>query len=191
MVPLPRFRLVTRALVVPGLLGLLAVAPLDDERPDFWLVLERAKRKTPGSPVPIGAACGMFLIISAGLYAAESRTKQLVEQSQEKDRLESTEKIIAATGEQARANAQTQTTQTDNAEPAPISDDANDRPWTGGFTGRYRLGPEEAQARIVIITDYQCPDCRRVEVDEQPATDPIARRLNQARQRQQWQSRCS
>ncbi len=41
----------------------------------FWLILERAKRKTPGSPVPIGAACGMFLIISAGLYAAESRTK--------------------------------------------------------------------------------------------------------------------
>lgn len=131
----------------------------------FWLVLERAKRKTPGSLLPIGAACGMFLIVSAGLFAAESRTKQLVEQSQEKDRRESTEKIIAATSEQARAGSKTQTAQTDNAEATPISDDANDRPWTGGFKGRYRLGPEEAQARIVIITDYQCPDCRRVEGD--------------------------
>lgn len=31
------------------------------------------------------------------------------------------------------------------------------------FTGRYRLGPEKAPLRIVMITDYQCRDCRRVE----------------------------
>lgn len=32
-----------------------------------------------------------------------------------------------------------------------------------GFTGRYRHGPERALARIVLFSDYQCPDCRRVE----------------------------
>jgi len=52
----------------------------------FWLILEQAKRRTSRSPVAFGSACGTFLLISVGLYAAESRTKQLVEQSQEKDR---------------------------------------------------------------------------------------------------------
>lgn len=32
-----------------------------------------------------------------------------------------------------------------------------------GFTGRYRLGPELALARLVIFSDYQCTPCRRVE----------------------------
>ncbi|MCA9299790.1 MAG: vitamin K epoxide reductase family protein, partial [Phycisphaerales bacterium] len=30
------------------------------------------------------------------------------------------------------------------------------------FTGRYRLGPSDAAARIVLFTDYRCPDCRAV-----------------------------
>ena len=31
------------------------------------------------------------------------------------------------------------------------------------FTGRYLLGPEDAPIKIVIFTDYQCPDCQRFE----------------------------
>ncbi|MHC4908792.1 MAG: DsbA family protein [Planctomycetota bacterium] len=31
------------------------------------------------------------------------------------------------------------------------------------FTGRYRQGPETAAIRIVIFSDYQCPDCKRIE----------------------------
>lgn len=31
------------------------------------------------------------------------------------------------------------------------------------FTGRYRLGPEVAMVRVVVFTDYQCPDCKRLE----------------------------
>lgn len=31
------------------------------------------------------------------------------------------------------------------------------------FTGRYRWGPEVAPVRILMYTDYQCPDCRAVE----------------------------
>lgn len=34
-------------------------------------------------------------------------------------------------------------------------------PWgPNGFTGRYVLGPKQAQVRVVMLTDYQCPDCR-------------------------------
>jgi predicted DsbA family dithiol-disulfide isomerase/uncharacterized membrane protein len=31
------------------------------------------------------------------------------------------------------------------------------------FTGRYRRGPEAAAVRLVLFTDYQCPDCARIE----------------------------
>jgi len=34
---------------------------------------------------------------------------------------------------------------------------------SGRFSGRYLLGPENARVRIVIFTDYQCPDCRLLE----------------------------
>jgi len=40
---------------------------------------------------------------------------------------------------------------------------APQRPAREGFTGRYRLGPEASPIRIVILTDYQCVDCNRVE----------------------------
>lgn len=32
-----------------------------------------------------------------------------------------------------------------------------------GFTGRWRIGPEDAPIRIVTFSDYQCPDCQRIE----------------------------
>src|SRR5262245_7156315 len=41
------------------------------------------------------------------------------------------------------------------------------------FTGRYRLGPERAPIRIVMITDYGCPDCRNFEAQ---AMEILARR---------------
>jgi protein-disulfide isomerase len=34
----------------------------------------------------------------------------------------------------------------------------------GGFTGRWRIGPENAPIRIVIISDYQCKDCQAMEM---------------------------
>ena len=32
-----------------------------------------------------------------------------------------------------------------------------------GFEGRYRRGPEVAPVRIVLFTDYQCPDCDQLD----------------------------
>lgn len=34
-----------------------------------------------------------------------------------------------------------------------------------GFTGRWRTGPERAAIRIVVFSDYQCPDCKNIEAD--------------------------
>ncbi|MBN2560545.1 MAG: thioredoxin domain-containing protein [Phycisphaerae bacterium] len=37
-------------------------------------------------------------------------------------------------------------------------------PWgEGGFRGRYLWGPEKAPVRLVMLTDYQCRDCNRIE----------------------------
>ncbi|MGE3107891.1 MAG: DsbA family protein [Phycisphaerales bacterium] len=45
----------------------------------------------------------------------------------------------------------------------PDQPSASDRWGPAGFTGRYRKGPESAGIRIVVLTDFQCPDCKRVE----------------------------
>ena len=36
-------------------------------------------------------------------------------------------------------------------------------PPSGGFTGRYLLGPKKAAIRVVMISDYQCKICKRIE----------------------------
>ena len=43
--------------------------------------------------------------------------------------------------------------------------DAPDEERLSAFTGRYRLGPETAPIRIVVISDYQCPDCQNIEFE--------------------------
>ncbi len=46
----------------------------------------------------------------------------------------------------------------------PASLPADTQPATPAcFTGRYRVGPEEAAIRIVMFTDYQCNDCYNIE----------------------------
>jgi protein-disulfide isomerase/uncharacterized membrane protein len=46
--------------------------------------------------------------------------------------------------------------------PAPPMPPQN-LPAPGVFTGRYRFGPEKAPVRVVMYTDYQCPDCKLME----------------------------
>jgi len=59
-----------------------------------------------------------------------------------------------------RGRAESDLARTQAALRAPGSDAA-----ASGFTGRWRLGPEAARARVVLFTDYQCPDCRRIETE--------------------------
>ncbi|NLG43960.1 MAG: thioredoxin domain-containing protein [Phycisphaerae bacterium] len=44
---------------------------------------------------------------------------------------------------------------------------SQDDPFKDGFCGLYVKGPKEASVRIVMFTDYQCPDCKRVESEIQ------------------------
>lgn len=63
----------------------------------------------------------------------------------------------ASTGGAATTTAATDTKPADA--PPPTTAPSASR----GFTGRYRIGPESMPMRIVIISDYQCEDCKRVE----------------------------
>ncbi|HCS51214.1 DsbA family protein [Rubinisphaera sp.] len=38
-------------------------------------------------------------------------------------------------------------------------------PSDGGFTGRYRRGPEQASVRLVVFHDYQCKDCAELDAE--------------------------
>ncbi|MCB9856545.1 MAG: thioredoxin domain-containing protein [Phycisphaerales bacterium] len=150
----------------------------------FWLMLETNKRqgRSPGWR-PVGALAVMFLLASTGLGLADARAKADVQASQEAKLEETHDAITKALAdqrekaEQARREAERKAAEEaerlkalnpDNAPGATTTDakdekDPNAKPWKGAFTGRYRLGPEKARVRVVMITDYQCPDCKLVE----------------------------
>jgi protein-disulfide isomerase len=104
-----------------------------------------------------GAALGAFLVVSVALGVADARLQQKESVSAESDRGESTGRILAQAESQTQALSPAQTMQ------APLSSSSTDMWGKAGFTGRYRLGPEASPIRIVMLTDYQCVDCQRVE----------------------------
>lgn len=125
----------------------------------FWIVVESC-RVRPGMPAawrPVGTVAIVFLLGSAALGATERQGKKAEESRQEQQLVESTKEIIEAASQPAPV---------DDAGTTSVTPDAPvEHPWKGGFTGRYRWGPEKARVRIVMITDYQCPDCKRSETD--------------------------
>jgi protein-disulfide isomerase/uncharacterized membrane protein len=138
------------------------------------------------------ATVGGFLALTVVLAFANARFERKKGDVAEGERRASTEKILAQTDSQVQtqsqsqadlqplAETQPQTKPKSPAEPAAgiksqgaaqsqspsetaEPSRAPDRWGPAGFTGRYRLGPEASPIRIVMLTDYQCPDCKRVE----------------------------
>jgi protein-disulfide isomerase len=93
------------------------------------------------------------LAVSLVLGVADARLQQRERAAAEVDRVDSTAQILA----QSQAVPQPPASQTWGAASSA------DRWGAGGFTGRYRVGPEASPIRIVMLTDYQCVDCQRVE----------------------------
>ncbi len=85
-----------------------------------------------------------FVVATAVLAAANGRHEKERLAKAESERQQSSQKIVEKSQE-------------------PDSARLIDMWGSKGFTGRYRLGPEIAPIRIVMLTDYQCPDCKRVE----------------------------
>jgi protein-disulfide isomerase/uncharacterized membrane protein len=119
----------------------------------------RAPRRSPAGGDPVaggrigkafGGTVGAFLSVSLALAVADASLQRKGEARAEEERRASTAKILA----QAEAQASTDT---------PASSPPADMWGPSGFTGRYRLGPEASPIRIVMLMDYQCADCRRLE----------------------------
>ncbi len=76
-----------------------------------------------------------------------------------------------AEAEEARAEAtrqmteQAQNSNDDNGASLSAGLESDERWGEDGFRGRYVHGPDEAPIRVVMLTDYQCPDCKRIEGD--------------------------
>lgn len=124
----------------------------------FWLLVETRSRPIMAVGRPVFVIAVIFLLASATLGAVEYGGKKREGARQEKELAESTQQIIQAATQPTAA--QQSTSITPGAAPDAIA-----RPWKGGFTGRYLRGPKDAPIRVVILTDYQCPDCKRTEAD--------------------------
>jgi protein-disulfide isomerase/uncharacterized membrane protein len=119
----------------------------------FWIILEKCGSTPLSIWRPVATVGVVFLLASAALGAIRERETKITQQSQEKQLADSTKEIIkSSTGGNPADSTSTEST-------AVTSAAAVNRPWKGGFTGRYLRGPKMAPIRIVILTDYQCPDC--------------------------------
>ena len=123
----------------------------------FVIIVELAVRRRMGSAAmnrdavdriaprrALVAGAATFLLVSAGLMAGEGRQQATRAAAADRERTDFVEKAVTAA----------------TATPDPV-----DRWGAAGFTGRWRLGPEAAPIRIVIYTDYQCPDCASIEYE--------------------------
>lgn len=120
----------------------------------MFLSARRASRSSashvPSSRSIIAGALGGFLVVSAALGGLESsrRSRVAAEAAAEAKRSDDALKAkIAADAAKAKQQAE----------------DAEKNPWPTGFKARWTLGPEKAPVRVVILSSYQCPDCKRIE----------------------------
>lgn len=113
-----------------------------------------------GRIAALAAAAGVLAMLP--LFVAQGSAKAKIEDSLAK----STEAIKQSTKrdshEQATVAVQGESIQAEKSEEKPQEATPSVGPV---FTGRYRLGPEIAQVRVVIFTDYECPDCKRLEAE--------------------------
>ena len=133
----------------------------------FWIVTELVRQRTPKMLRGMPALCIVFVLATGVLGVIEWRKTVAVQRTAEEKLAEDMARLAQA--EQARAAATQAATAT-----APISQPAvttapdeppDDEPVAEdqGFRGRYLYGPEQASVRLVVITDYQCPDCYKKE----------------------------
>jgi len=142
----------------------------------FWLCVEFARGSRVRSKRPLAAVVVVFLLASVALAAVDVRQKRLVGEKNEQDLKDSIAQITAADSQKSTspgglpatsilpAPVATATQPAAGGSPATQTTTASsDDRFPGGFTGRWRWGPEKAPVRVVMLTDYQCVDCNRIE----------------------------
>ena len=103
----------------------------------FWITHERRTRGSENiGGLRLAGVCGVLALVVAGLVAVRGVV------AEEREAREST--LLAENLEEIATTA-----------PDPMT--------LRLLEGRHRIGPEDAAVELVMFTDYQCPDCRRLE----------------------------
>ncbi len=127
----------------------------------FWIIIERAGGVKAGSVRALATLAVVFLVCSGVLGMTNWQQRKAAELKAEEELASSTEAIIAATSQRVETPGEVAEPVVEAAE--SVEEPARADAATGGFTGRYRLGPEKAAIRVVMVSDYQCTECRRIE----------------------------
>ncbi|MGE3180897.1 MAG: thioredoxin domain-containing protein [Phycisphaerae bacterium] len=150
-----------------GFISLLFIGIVVVEKLHCWLcitahianfvlvgVTERSFRPARVWSAPAGITAAVFALAMTGMVVADQ--KRIVEyqvQVEAHDDEALAALVAQNTSIAAAIEADAASTANDNAVAQPAAP-------TKPFTGRWRLGPEKSPIRIVMFTDYQCPDCR-------------------------------
>jgi len=117
---------------------------------------EEAVRRPEGRGVPALLAGAALFVVTTLVLVGVDRSVQ----ARAAERAEG--QLAASTAEMVRRSAQTQPVAAHGtAVTAGSSEATTMRP----LVGRYRWGPEVAPIRIVAFLDYQCRDCKRIELE--------------------------
>ena len=131
----------------------------------FWILVERVVGTKGGSLRGLATVAAVFVVCSGVLGVTEGREREAAGVKAEEDLAASTEAIIAATSQRAVEPEDVSEPVVQVNEPVEPAEPTEDAATSRGFTGRYRLGPERAAIRVVMISDYQCQVCRGIEND--------------------------
>ncbi|MFN0133397.1 MAG: DsbA family protein [Phycisphaerales bacterium] len=149
--------------------------------------VERPGIAAVSSPVRgMAALAGCFVLVSAVLGVAEQGTSARAKAKATKELDESTQSIImqsalpggttgagGMTGSTASAGGVGATAGTGAPQTAAQAGSSQQQPAQPVsarprvFTGRHRMGPEQAAIRVVMFFGYQCSDCKLLEVQAQ------------------------
>lgn len=106
-------------------------------------------------------AVGVSLLAAVGLFVLESGAKGKARREADAKLRES---VAAMTAKQSEAGAEVVPDSRGASGVVDTTASATSAaPSAAAFAGRYREGPESAQIRVVLWTDYQCPDCKTME----------------------------
>ncbi len=129
------------------------------------------KFSPPRNPLPVLA--GVFVLASIGVGIADYARRQQIGHQGDIASDESVRKILAQPP--ATATAPATTTRPNAVSELPIQTTRPAQPTSSTqtaaphsekpFTGRYRIGPEKAAIRLVVFSDFQCPDCKAIEAE--------------------------
>ena len=141
----------------------------------FWITVECSSRsQTRGStsmPAFLTFAFS-WIIVTALMVGGQAQADHFDAIEREANSISNINEIVEATLGGGSVNPLRQAAEQDGTFSPGAEDDPNDISFKGkrnvvsdpdAFKGRYLKGSPEAAVKVVMLSDYQCPDCKRFE----------------------------